>query len=59
MRHLQEVIYFGEPPMNLLKKSHHQKIQKEIEIKMERSKHCQEMRIQILGRKLSTLILSH
>lgn len=58
MRHLQEVIFFGEPLINLLKKSLHQKIQKEIEIKMERSKHYQEMRIQILGRKLSTLILS-
>lgn len=36
MRHLQEVIFFGEPLMNLLKKSLHQKIQKEIEIRMER-----------------------
>lgn len=59
MHHLQEVIFFGELPMNLLKKSLHQKIQKEIGIKMARSKDCQEMRIQILGRKLSTLILSH
>jgi len=45
--------------MNLLKKSPHQKIQKETEIKMGRSKHYQETLIQILGQKLSTLTLNH